>query len=140
VTGARGRAERVFLELAKSRGVADRVELTGQLAADDLVALYSGAAAFAFPSAWEGFGLPLLEAMSVGLPCVVTDGGALPEVSAGAATVVPVGSAGALADALQELLGDERRAEEASRRSTARAASFTVSRFAAAHLEVYERL
>ena len=140
VTGAHGPAQEPFLALARELGVSERVELTGQLPVEEVVRLYSGAAAFAFPSAWEGFGLPLVEAMSVGLPCVVTDGGALPEVAAGAATVVPVARPRDLADALSELLGDSRRAEEASLRSTRRAAELTVARCSTAHLKVYASL
>lgn len=138
VTGTDGPEARGFIERATALGVADQVELTGHLAAEDLVEVFGGAAAFAFPSAWEGFGLPLVEAMSVGLPCVVTDGGALPEVAGDAAAIVPVGSPDDLAQALRAVLDDSAAAAEASRRAVARASTFSVRRFAEAHLAVYE--
>lgn len=137
VTGADGPEAAAFRDEARTRGVAGRVELTGQVADEDLVSLYAGAAAFAFPSAWEGFGLPLLEAMSVGLPCVVSSGGALPEVAGDGARVVPVGAPRAMADALAEVLADAARARDASCKATARAAQFTLARFAAGHLKAY---
>jgi alpha-1,3-rhamnosyl/mannosyltransferase len=138
VTGEDGPAAQAFRDRAERLGVAHRVELTGQLPALELVQVVAGAAVFAFPSAWEGFGLPLVEAMSVGLPCVVADGGALGEVGGAAATVVPVGKARDLAGALEELLQDSAKAAEASRRATTRAAEFSVQRFAQAHLDAYQ--
>jgi glycosyltransferase involved in cell wall biosynthesis len=137
VTGSHGPQVQPFLDLAGQLGVEQRVELPGQLPLADLVELFAGAAAFAFPSAWEGFGLPLLEAMSVGLPSVVADGGALREVAGNGATVVPVGDVEAMGAALGELLDDGARAAAISRLATARAATFTQERFVAGHEAAY---
>ena len=71
----------------------------------DLPALYGGALAFVFPSLWEGFGLPVLEAMASGAPVVASNRGALPEVTGGAALLVDPAPA-PLADALERLLAD----------------------------------
>jgi glycosyltransferase involved in cell wall biosynthesis len=111
--------------------------LTGHLEVADVVELFSGAGAFVFPSAWEGFGLPLLEAMSLGLPCVVSDGGALPEVAADGAVVVPVGDTRSLTAAVAELLHDSRRADDMSRRATTRASAFTPEAFRRGHVAAY---
>lgn len=138
VTGQSGAHEASFTSHAEQLGVRDRVHLTGQLSVAQLVDVFAGAAAFAFPSAWEGFGFPLLEAMTLGLPCVVSDGGALPEVAGDAALVVPVGRSDLLAEALGELLNDGARAAAASARSLVRARDFGPAQFAAGHAKAYE--
>ena len=75
---------------------------------ETLAALYTGAAAFAFPSWIEGFGIPLLEAMTYGAPIVASDRGAIPEVAGDAALFVDAEDDAALADALQRVLGEPR--------------------------------
>ena len=83
------------------------VIFTGHVPDDDLPALYSGATAFAFPSLYEGFGLPPLEAMACGTPVVASDSSSLPEVVGGAGLLIPPRDAGGFADALARLLTDE---------------------------------
>lgn len=138
VTGADGPAKAAYCQRAEELGVRDRLELTGQLPSEQLIELYSGAAAFAFPSAWEGFGLPLVEAMSVGLPCVVSQGGALAEIAGSGATVVPVGDPSSMAEAIKDLITSSDRATRASRAATSRVAAFTVERVRETHVKAYE--
>jgi len=88
-------------------------------------ALMAGATIFAFPSLYEGFGLPPLQAMAAGAPVVATRCGALEEVLGDAARLVDVGDVGALAEALEELLGDEPGRLELARRGRERAALYT---------------
>ena len=78
----------------------------GPVGEEELWSLYSGAALFAFPSRHEGFGLPVVEAMSQGTPVVASDIPAIREVAGGAARLVPVGDVDRWADALEELLAD----------------------------------
>ena len=73
-------------ETARAAGVESRVRFLPYISDDDLKALYQGAAVFAFPSLWEGFGLPVLEAYAMGCPVLVSAATALPEV-AGAGAV-----------------------------------------------------
>jgi glycosyltransferase involved in cell wall biosynthesis len=86
---------------------ADRITRLGFVDPPTRAALLAGAAAFAYPSVYEGFGLPPLEAMAAGTPVVATDAGAVPEVVGDAALLVPVGDPAALAGALAQVLEDE---------------------------------
>ncbi len=81
--------------------VRDRIVRLGWVSDDQRVALLRGAAAMVFPSVYEGFGLPPLDAMATGTPVVATAAGAVPEVVGDAAVLVPPGDADALAEAIQ---------------------------------------
>jgi glycosyltransferase involved in cell wall biosynthesis len=89
---------------AAELGLGDRVRLLGRLPDLDLAVVLSRAAVLVAPSRAEGFGLPVLEAMSAGVPVVSSDAPALVEVGGGATVTVPVGDADALAGALAEVL------------------------------------
>jgi glycosyltransferase involved in cell wall biosynthesis len=90
-------------------GLGGRVELTGHVSRDELAALYRDAACFVFPSRYEGFGLPVLEAMASGIPVVASNAGALPEVAGDAAILVEPGDPVALADGIERALADRER-------------------------------
>jgi glycosyltransferase involved in cell wall biosynthesis len=83
------------------------VRYLGHVDEPTLAALYGSASVLAFPSLYEGFGLPLLEAMSRGVPAVIGSGGALPQLGAGAAIAVDAEDTGAIAAALERLLAEE---------------------------------
>ena len=87
--------------------------------------LYENAAVFAFPSLYEGFGIPLLEAMHFGVPAVIGRAGALPELAAGAALEVDPESEEEITDALRRLLGDQQLRSELSAAGRGRAQEFT---------------
>ncbi|MFZ0665136.1 MAG: glycosyltransferase family 1 protein [Acidimicrobiales bacterium] len=106
VTGGAGPAAAELARTVEQSGLSSRVHLTGFLDASVMASLYAGASAFVFPSLWEGFGLPVLNAFALGVPAVVSDGGSLPEVAGGAALVYPAGDADALGQQLERLLGD----------------------------------
>jgi glycosyltransferase involved in cell wall biosynthesis len=113
---------------------------TGRVGDADLDALYRGADAFAYPSAYEGFGLPVLEAMARGVPTVASDVPALHEVADDAALLVKPGDVADLAEALARLLTDTTLAEDLRRRGPERAAGYTWAATARATLEVYRRV
>ena len=121
---------------AHALGLDGAVRFVGSAPDADLPALYGGALAFAFPSLWEGFGLPVLEAMAAGAPIVASNRGALPEVTAGAALLVDPGP-GPLAEALERLLTEPALRERLRLAGLARAAQFSWERTARETLAVY---
>jgi len=84
-----------------------RLHVLGRLAPHDLHAAYAGARAFAFPSLWEGFGLPVLEAMAHGIPVVTSTGTSMAEFARDAGLLVPPNDAAELARAIERTIGDE---------------------------------
>lgn len=101
-------------------------------------ALLAGAAVFAYPSLYEGFGLPPLEAMAAGAPVVASDAGALPEVLGDAALLVPPGDEEALAGALDHLLEDPAAREQLVAKGKERASLYTWERCAAEMENLYK--
>jgi glycosyltransferase involved in cell wall biosynthesis len=98
--------DQIFAQVQQS-GVQDRVVLTGYVPREDLPALMSGALAFVFPSLYEGFGLPVLEAMACGTPVLCSRASSLPEVAGDAALLVDPLDTAALAAALRRIVTDE---------------------------------
>jgi glycosyltransferase involved in cell wall biosynthesis len=116
---------------------AGAVRIPGYLAEDELARVVAGAAALAFPSWYEGFGLPALEALACGTPVVAADLPALREVLGDQAELVPPGDAGALAGALARVLDDPGGKPARAARRT-RAAGFTWETCAQATLAAYQ--
>lgn len=116
-----------------------RIVRPGWVPDEDRAALLAGARVLAYPSRYEGFGLPPLEAMAVGTPVVATAVGAIPEVLGDAAALVPPSDVDALAAAILRLLDDD--AERARRRDLgiARAATYTWAAAASGLVDLYER-
>jgi glycosyltransferase involved in cell wall biosynthesis len=136
IAGKRGwLAERVEAEIAGG-GMAERVVWAGYVAPDDLPAVYNGAEAFAFPSRYEGFGMPVVEAMACGIPSVVADRAALPEVAGNAALMIDPDDADGLGLALVRLLTDGPLRQRLTRAGISRAASFAWQRTAQETLAV----
>jgi glycosyltransferase involved in cell wall biosynthesis len=115
-----------------------RVHLTGYLADDDVPIVYNGAEALAFPSLYEGFGLPALEALACGTPVLTSDTSSLPEVVGDAALKVDPLDTAAIAAGLARLTGDADLRADLRQRGLARAAQFTWRRAAERTLAVLE--
>ena len=124
----------------KRRGLADRVHLLGALSDVELTAVLAGAAASVSPSRSEGFGLPLLEAMSRGVPVVHSAAPALVEVAGGAGVVAPIGDPVALAVALAGVLNHPVGAERLSVAGRLRAADFSWAEVAQRMWAIYTEL
>jgi len=129
----------VFATIAEL-GLAERVRLLGLVDDDDLPALYRGADVFAFPSLYEGFGIPVLEAMGCGTPVVTSNVSSLPEVAGDAALQVPPDDVDALADAMWRSISDTALREALRIRGFRQAARFTWKRAAEELIGVYERV
>jgi glycosyltransferase involved in cell wall biosynthesis len=117
-----------------------RVTFTGYIRETDLPALYSAAEVFVFPSLYEGFGLPPLEAMACGTPVITSNASSLPEVVGDAALTVDPYDVDGLAAAIERALADEDLRAELRRRGLERAARFTWERAARETLAVYEQV
>jgi glycosyltransferase involved in cell wall biosynthesis len=118
----------------------DRLIFTGYVDDAHLPAVYGGALLFLFPSLYEGFGLPVLEAMACGTPVITSTASSLPEVAGDAALLVEPLDVGAIAAAMRRLLDDESLRSELSKNGAHRAAGFTWDQAANATHDVYRRL
>ncbi|MEW6750750.1 MAG: glycosyltransferase family 1 protein [Candidatus Latescibacterota bacterium] len=124
--------------LARQLGLEERVRFTGPVAEDDLPALYAGAGLFVFPSLYEGFGLPPLEAMACGTPVVASSRTSLPEVVGDAGLLVDPLDEGALAAALGRLLADGAEHQRLRRAGLERARRFRPDRIGEEHLAILQ--
>ncbi len=124
-------------EEIRRSGLRERIVVTGFVGEDDLAALYNAADVFVFPSFYEGFGLPVIEAMACGRAVVCSNTASLPEVAGGAAVLVEPGSAGDLLRAMREVLLNEELRQRLERRSLQRAAALSWRETARQTLDVY---
>ena len=115
------------------------VRYLGYVSSEDMAALMAGCAAFVFPSLYEGFGLPVLEAMACGVPVITSRGGALEEVAGDAAILVDPLDPEAIAAGIETVLDDAALRESLVKKGLARAAQFSWERTATETLRVYER-
>ncbi len=111
--------------IIRKLGLADRVRLLGFVPDADLPALYRGARVFVYPSKYEGFGLPVIEAMSQGTPVISSDAASLPEIAGDAAYFVDPDDRDSLAEAMRKVTFDGMLRQELSEKGKLRAKKFT---------------
>jgi glycosyltransferase involved in cell wall biosynthesis len=126
-------------ERARRLGVGDRIRHLGYLEPEDVPALYRGATAMAFPSLYEGFGAPPLEAMACGCPVACSTRGSLAEIAGDGALTFDPESVEGIAAAIDRIVSDEGLRDSLHARGLARAATFTWESAARRHVELYER-
>lgn len=139
IAGGRGWRAEPILEGIESSPARERIHLVGSVSSEELMALYAGAKIFAFPSNYEGFGLPLLEAMAAGVPVLTSNVSSLPEVAGDAAHFVDPDSVDSIRSGLEVLLADAGLREQLIARGRAREREFTWRRTAEATRDVYLR-
>ncbi|HEY8446128.1 MAG TPA: glycosyltransferase family 1 protein [Thermomicrobiales bacterium] len=132
------KTEGIFRRLT-DLGLEHVTQFTGYVDDEDLPAIYAGAACFLFPSLYEGFGLPPLEAMACGTPVVVSNASSLPEVVGDAGLLVPPRDVDGFADAIRRVIEEPALAMCLRARGLERARMFTWERAAAAHAAIYRQ-
>jgi glycosyltransferase involved in cell wall biosynthesis len=140
IAGGRGWLDGPIYQSVEKFGLGERVHFTGFVRDEDLPALYAEARCLAYPSLYEGIGLPVLEAMACGIPVVTSNISSMPEVAGDAALLIDPYDVDALADALRRLLTDETLRSDLIRRGFDQAAHFTWEGAAQQLRDVYRRL
>ncbi len=140
IVGKRGWLSDPFFEAVKRSPARKGLILTGYVLDDDLPTLIAAATAFVFPSLYEGFGLPPLEAMACGTPVLCSDRSSLPEVVGDAALLFDPTDEEAIRAAMRRIWADEALRAELRRRGLERAKRFSWRRTAETTLQLYRRL
>jgi glycosyltransferase involved in cell wall biosynthesis len=139
LAGEEGRGADNVRRVVAELGIGERVKFLGYVPQEFIASLFTLARCAVYPSWYEGFGMPVLEAMACGTPVIASNASSLPEVGGDAAVLLPPGDVGAMAKALEQLLTDERARSDRVRLGLARARRFTWEACAAFHVEVYRR-
>ena len=139
-----GKKAWLFDEILREAGIGDdsgdRIVFTGYLPEEDLPSLYSGALLFVYPSLFEGFGLPPIEAMACGTPVILGRHSALAEVCGTAAVYTDVTDQAALGETILVLMKDEAKRRSLSAEGILHAASYTLERLAGPTVRAWERI
>lgn len=139
IVGKLGWKTQRLLQLVKELKLSDCVKFTGYVTDEDLPAIYQGAKVFAYPALWEGFGLPVLEAMASGIPVLTSDTSSLSEIAEGAAMLVDPLSVRSIFEGLYQLLVDEKLRDELRQKGLERARQFSWRKTAQETLQIYEK-
>ena len=131
--------EPIFHELNRFSNIKERIILTGYVADEDIVALYSDALAFVYPSFYEGFGLPPLEAMQCGTPVITSNNSSLPEVVGDAGIMLDSLDRDGLCQSILTIYNDASLREKLSTQSITQAQQFSWSRCAQQTLVAYHK-
>jgi glycosyltransferase involved in cell wall biosynthesis len=135
LVGMRGWIKETFFSLIDEIGIGDHVITTGYVPEEDLAPLYSGAEIFVFPSLYEGFGLPVLEAMQCGCPVISSNSSSLPEVLGDSGTLVDSMDIESFREAIETVLGDTSLRRKMSEKGLERSKLFSWDRSARLVLE-----
>jgi glycosyltransferase involved in cell wall biosynthesis len=141
LAGAVGwRANEIVDAIRQTQCEGYRISLVGEISEDDKWELLAGASGFLFPSLYEGFGLPVAEALAVGVPVICADNSSLSEVAGGAAILVGATKVEGWAEKMTKILTDEKTADELRAKGLERGKDFSWAHAAEETLKVYRRL
>ncbi|MBO4492943.1 MAG: glycosyltransferase family 4 protein [Ruminococcus sp.] len=140
LAGGKGWLDQGIYGKVEKFGLADRIIFTKYVPSEDMNPLMCGALAFVFPSLYEGFGMPPLEAMACGVPVLASGEASLPEVTGDCAVICDAYDTKSIADGMYRLYCDEDLRTELGRKGLQRAQSFTWKRSAKMLMEVYREL
>jgi glycosyltransferase involved in cell wall biosynthesis len=140
IVGKRGWLTGDFFARLEQSPVRDAVHLPGYVPDEDLPAVYAGAQALAFPSLYEGFGLPVLEAMACGTPVVASNSSCIPEIGGEAARTFDPLDVAEMIEALRRVLTEPALREEMRTRGLAQAARFSWEQAASQTADIYHAL
>lgn len=140
IVGGKGWLNDQIKSLVEELKISDNVYFTEYVAQEDLPAIYSMASVFVYPSLYEGFGLPVLEAMACGTPVITSNVSSIPEVAGDAAVLVDPANEEELSLAIKQVLDDEALRKSLSIRGVNRAKTFSWERCARETLEVYRKV
>ena len=140
IAGGKGWMNSGIPGMVKDLKIEKRVRFAGYIDGADIAAVYSGAALFVYPSLYEGFGLPILEAMSCGAPVITSDTSSMPEVAGDAAVLINPTDVDELGEALKRVIENEGLRLSLREKGLARAGTFSWERCARETLDVYRKV
>ncbi len=140
IAGRRGWLSDEVFRLIGRLGLAGRVQPLGHTGLEDIVTLYNAADLLVYPSLYEGFGLPVVEAMACGTPVICSNTSSLPEVAGDAARLLPPDDPAAWAEAMARVLGDGMLWAEMRAKGLRQAAHFSWEQAARETLQVYREV
>ncbi len=139
LAGWHGWGDKKWLEKIKETDLKNRIYVIGHVPDDDLKAIYNGAAALVYPSLYEGFGLPIVEAMACGCPVICSNKASMPEVAGDAAILIDPSKSDELAHAIETVVHDTEIRNNLVKRGFKQAAGFTWDNTARKTLEVFKK-
>ncbi len=138
MAGGKGWLNSRIYQKVTELGLENKVKFTKYIPDEDMCPLVNGATAFVFPSIYEGFGMPPLEAMACGVPVVSSGEASLPEVVGDCAVIVDAYSSQSICDGMYKIYSDEKLRSDLKKRGTERAAQFTWEKSAQALHDIYK--
>lgn len=138
--GKQGWKFQEILETPKKLGVEERVKFLGFVPTEDLPYLLSGSLTFTLPSLWEGFGIPVLEAMACGIPVIVSNVSSLPEVVGDAGLLVDPYSIDQIEQAIRTIVSDKKLGEKYSKAGIEQAKKFSWEKMTRTVIKVFEKV
>lgn len=140
ITGCLAEVGLALKRYVEKRGLGEKVVFTGYVSEANMPGLYKGAAVVLYPSLYEGFGFPVLEAMAAGVPVITSEGSSMEEIAGGRALLVDPGNVSQMAAAIGALLSDLNLARRLGELGPRRASEFSWDRAAKGYLRAYEQV